>query len=124
MSYKQLHCGKRADIKAYVDDEGKCLAQEFLSKLPENELKAIHFLFRKFAELGMIHDENRFRHEVGPIYEFKHIKGARICCFFLRNDQKKTIVLTHGFKKPTKKVQRKEIERALRIYEEISAHPN
>ncbi len=98
----------------YVDNRGRCPTLDFLDNLGDKEKQCFLALIEAFADRGEIRNTEKFRNEGDGIYAFKY-KGYRILCFFLDSPGKKSIVLTHGFKKKGPKILKQEKEKTDRI---------
>lgn len=114
MSTKVLLEGDKARLLVYVTEQGEIPVQSFVDDLTPQEQKGIVQIFNRFTEIGVIYDEQRFRNEGNGIYVFKY-KRVRICCFFQPDTRPKTLVLTHGFKKKSQKMDPAEKKCAIRI---------
>jgi hypothetical protein len=111
--------GVQGDIRAWVSHRDDCPVLRYLEDDAEQrDVATIHRLFLAFAERGMIRNTTKFRMERAPIYVFKAGR-VRICCFFLPDAPRPTLVLTHGFTKQSQKMNPREYERAMRIYHDI-----
>lgn len=111
----------KADILVFIDQHNRAPADIFISKLDRQEKNKIDRCIEEFASRGEILNKQRFRNEGSPIYAFKAGR-ARIACFFLPNAPKKTLVLTHGYSKQSKQVDRipkAEWKRAHKVYLEV-----
>ncbi len=118
MAIELLISGINADIYEYIDSRGSSPSRVFMEGLPEFEREKADALLRRFALLGAIRNEEQFIAEEKPIYAFKSFQ-VRLCCFFLPRATRKTLVITHGFKKKQGKMPRNELVRAKRIFNEI-----
>ncbi|MBP6671683.1 MAG: type II toxin-antitoxin system RelE/ParE family toxin [Bacteroidetes bacterium] len=118
MPIKVLHSGNSADVMIVVGKNASVPAQAFIESLTVQEQKGILQVLIRFAEFGVIHDEQRFRHEGDGVYVFKY-KQVRLCCFFKPNSRPKTVIITHGFKKKSMKMDPSEKNRTLRTRESL-----
>ena len=109
-----VYRGKQYDISSVIHS-GKSQVKEFIDGLPQSEQKKIVALLRRTADHGILSNEEKFRKLDHGIWEFKSFQ-VRLLCFFERNH---LIVLTHGFKKKQDRTPKNEIERAVRIREEL-----
>ena len=123
MPVRHYYSGNGADIQLYENQRGDVLAAEFVDGLPEGDQLKIVRLLKEFAERGEIRNTQKFRLEQKPIYAFKSFQ-IRILCFYLPGSSKRTIVLTHGFVKKGDKLPKREILKALHIYDEIAGKFN
>ncbi len=117
MKHDLLYSGAAADIRVCVGNRGNAPAVDFLEGLPVVEGAKMVRLIEEFANRGEIRNTERFRAEDQGIYALKSGK-VRIFCFFLEGAPRKTLVLTHGYKKASRRIPRGEFLRALRIYRE------
>ena len=115
MPFESYHNGPGADIYVYSTERGESPASEFISGLDKKSQRKVVALLVEFANRGEIRNTQRFRMEEKPIYCFKSDQ-TRIPCFFLPDKSKKTIVLTHGYKKQAQKLPSRELERAKNVY--------
>lgn len=119
MSVRLLKSGRSADLYEYVNEAGKSFVDEFISSCEVSQQKKIIKLLDTFIELGEIRNIEKFRCEENPVFVFKEFQ-ARLYCFFLPDQTKKSIVLTHGTNKKRDKASSADLERAKRIYQEIT----
>ena len=119
MPIELLVKGKKADIYAYLKENGESHVVDFIEHLNVSEQKKITRHLEFFAERGELRNREKFRVEEKPIYAFKSFQ-VRILCFFLPNAVKRSIVLTHGLKKQQDAMSRSELDKANRIYKEIT----
>lgn len=73
------------------------------------------YLVKRIAEIGTIYDKTKFRIEDKQykIYAFKPKQERFFCFFFLE----KTIIITSAYCKKRQKLDKKELEKAVRIRE-------
>ncbi len=117
MTLTTLYTGKEYTISALVIN-GDCLVQEFLSVLDKQSAQQIMSLLMRTGDNGPPTNEEKFKHLEGKIYELKTRTGVRVLSFF---GEGKSIILTHGFFKPSKKKLKNEIDKAAeweRTYQE------
>jgi phage-related protein len=88
--------------------------RELVSKLSTKEKNVLLAKITTIADHGPLRNEEKFRHEGEGIYAIKQ-NQIRVYCFF---EQDRMIVLTHGFIKKSKKVDPKQLSKAIRIREE------
>jgi phage-related protein len=96
---------------------GKRPALEYIENLKLSDWAKLAKSFVKMAQVGRIHNTERFRKlggKSGKIYEFKIHPKVRVLCFQLG----KTWLLTHGFNKETGDTPSRQIERAEVIMDE------
>lgn len=100
----------------YFEVEFLHRAETFLNSLKEKERNKIYYNLKKAT---LLNDKTLFKELQDGIYEFRtrfNKKQFRLLAFWDKRDRKNTLVIcTHGFIKKTDKVQRKEIEIAVRM---------
>jgi len=92
-------------------------ALEYIENLNRSDWAKLAKSFVKIAQVGKIHNTERFRKlggKSGKIYEFKIHPKVRVLCFQLG----KTWLLTHGFDKETGNTPPGQITRAEQIMSE------
>jgi len=96
---------------------GKRPALEYIENLGRSDWAKLAKSFVKMAQVGRIHNKERFRKlggKSGRIYEFKVHPKVRVLCFQLG----KAWLLTHGFDKETGKTPPGQIRSAEQIMKE------
>ncbi len=105
-------------IVAYASRlNGKKPALDYIETLEQSDWAKLAKSFVKMAQVGRIHNIERFRKlggKSGKIYEFKVYPKVRVLCFQLR----KTWLLTHGFNKETGDTPPRQIKCAEEIMNE------
>ena len=86
-----------------------CPAKAFLATMSSTSSRSIHATLRFHSEHGPIHNEEKSRKLSTHIYEFKTPQGDRLYYFYLEG---RLSVLTHGSRKPTKSLVKREVEKA------------
>ena len=117
MTQTTLYTGKEYTLSALVIN-GDCLVQEFLSGLDKQSEGQIMSLLKRTGDNGPPTNEEKFKHLEGKVYELKTRTGIRVLSFF---GEGKSLILTHGFFKPTNKKLHIEIGKAAeweRTYQE------
>lgn len=103
--------GLAADVSALETSEKTKPSIEYVCSLTNED----HLEFKKrtdrYAEYGVIHNEEQFKHLEDGIYELK-IRGHRVLCFHDKNTSKKHLICTHGFKKQRNKTPKGQIKKA------------
>ncbi len=92
-------------------------AKDFIENLESSDHSKLAKSFHYIANIGIIHNTERFRKlggKSGKIYEFKTYPKVRVLCFQLG----KTWLLTHGFTKDTDKTPPNQIRRGEDIMKE------
>jgi len=115
------YSGQAADVHVYTNSRGDALAADFIESLPKGDQIKIIRLIQLFADNGDIRNPQKFRLEENPIYALKSFQ-VRILCFFLPKQQRKTLVLTHGFVKKSYKLPKSELDKARQIRQEVLSH--
>jgi phage-related protein len=108
MTLTTLYAGKEYTLSALVIN-GDCLVQEFLSGLDKQSERQIMSLLERTGDNGPLRNEEKFKRLEGKIYELKTRTGVRILSFF---GEGHSLILTHGFFKPSKKKLKMEISKA------------
>jgi phage-related protein len=108
MTLKTLYKGLRYTLYALVVNEC-CFVVEFLSDLDKQSEKQIFALFKHIGASGPPVNEEKFKHLEGKIYELKTRTGVRILSFFGKGQ---SLILTHGFSKPSQRKLKIEISKA------------
>ena len=108
MTLETLYKGQRYTLYALVVNE-RCFVVEFLSDLDKQSEKQIFALFKHIGASGPPVNEEKFKHLEGKIYELKTRTGVRILSFFGKGQ---SLILTHGFSKPSQRKLKIEISKA------------
>lgn len=104
--------------------EGECLARDYIFSLDEKNEKQIFFLLKSISENGLPTNEEKFRSLGDSIFELKTRGGTRVLSFFGAPSLPRSLILTHGFPKPKKKILQREKERAVGWHKEYFQIPN
>lgn len=123
MAIRLRHTGRNADIYDYIDHRGNSPVEEFIENLSTSDRGKLAALIGLFGDFGEIRNREKFVLEKKPIFAFKSFR-VRICCFFIPNAARRSIVLTHGFIKKRNDMPKEELERAMRIHAEEIHHLN
>jgi len=107
------------DIYAIVINN-LCPVWEYISNLVEEEKKRILFLLNSIIGSGIPHSEYKFKPLGDGIFELKSRGGTRVLCFFGGSSLPRSLVLTHGFSKPQRKVLLREKKRAIGWFKEYA----
>ena len=94
-----------------IEENGRCATLDFLNQMKNNdagEHAKLLALLTRSADHGPPRNEEKSRPVGDGVFEFK-TKRARVCYFY---DAGKLIICTHGFGKPSPKVQDAEIAAA------------
>lgn len=116
LTLRQLLHGPSFSILALCQN-GICATEEFLAEAEKNdpdELSSLLALLERTSKHGPPKNKEKSRDVGGDILEFKS-KSLRICYFY---DKGRMIICTHGFGKPAKKVQNREIKHAMKLREQ------
>jgi hypothetical protein len=111
--------GEKAIIYEFVNETGKSEVTEFQKTLNLSDRKKVVKLLEWMSKTGKILNTEKFVNERGPIFAFKSGQ-IRIYCFFMPDIIPKTIVLTNACIKKSRKASPAELEKAERIYREIT----
>lgn len=118
MQILRISSGIKYDL--YERAEGKIgQVTEYISTLADNEQKQIVALFKFILEKGPPINKEKFRHLGDQIYELKTRTGIRILSFYGAPLLHNALILTHGLRKPKKKVLMREKEKTLKWREEF-----
>lgn len=115
-SLKEIICSNKACIYCLLKDNYDFLA-EVKGKFQKDYDKLLRYCER-FSSEGQIYDQTKFRHIQGNIYEFK-TDNLRFLCLLLPGKSPKTLIINHYHKKQKKKSPSQDIDKALRIAEEL-----
>lgn len=114
-------------LEFYRDRNGHTPVLEYLHQFEENtskdsriNLRKIRSYMRFLAEQGTYVGEPYIKHLEGPIWELRPLRH-RVLFAAWRGDG---FILLHAFLKRTQRTPRREIERALREYQEIQEAEN
>jgi phage-related protein len=110
--------GPEFNLYAIVSDN-RCFIQEFITNLEEKDLKQVLTLFKSIVEIGLPHNEQKFRNIGENIYELKTRGGVRILSFFAGPNLPKSLILTHGFFKSGNRIFLRERDKAIKWYKEF-----
>ena len=95
--------------------DGTHPANEFFDNLPRQIKNRFGVSFKKLGDTGKLWNKEHFKIVEGTaFYEFK-VHHYRIFCRFL---EKKIVLLTNGCEKKKNKLDKEDIDRAGRIYQE------
>lgn len=104
---EKLISGRSFDLYA-ITVEGKCPVREFIDSLEFADQKKLMALLQRAAAHGPPNNIEKFKKLEDNIWEFKSFQ-VRILCTL---EERKVIVLTHGFIKKRDKAPPNEIARA------------
>ena len=102
--------GDKFTIEWYYDDRGKSTVFEYFEELDSDRQGNAFKLFRLMANMGKIHNIEKFRNEEDKIFTFKP-KPDRFLCFFYKDSK---IIITNAFEKKCTKMPATEKQKALR----------
>lgn len=106
--------GKKLQVEFYFTAEGRMPAKELLEGITEQKVSVKLTAFAKsIADEGILYDEKKFRivERKRKIYEFKPL-SYRFFNFF---SSEGALIITNGYMKKSKKVDRQELSRAIRL---------
>ena len=112
MFITELQSGLRFNLYAVVIND-TCLVQNYIDSLEDKQQRQLFSLFNLILEHGPPKDERKFKHIDDKIYQLKTRSGVRILCFFGGSFLPKSLILTHGFDKPGKRILKREKEKAI-----------
>jgi phage-related protein len=87
--------------------------RDYINNLDASQQTQLFSLFDRILGHGPPKNERKFKNIGNQIYELKTRSGVRILCFYGGAFLPKSLILTHGFSKPGKKVLRREKEKAI-----------
>ncbi len=112
MFITELDSGPLYNLFAMVIND-TCEVQIYINSLEQKQQKQLFALFNLILEHGPPRDERKFKHIGDKIYQLKTRTGVRVLCFFGGSFLPKSLILTHGFNKPGKKILRREKEKTI-----------
>jgi phage-related protein len=118
MSTKLLREGQQTNLEGYLDRGGECPFQGFVDGLQRFEKARLWRLLDRIADVGIPRNPELFRYEGRQVYAIK-AGPVRVYCFFKPRAPRKTLVLTHGIYKKSRKMPKGELEKALKAMNEI-----
>lgn len=101
--------------------DNHCPVREYIEGLNVKYRTHIINLFQQIVTNGLPKSDERFRPIGDQIYELKTRSGVRILCFFAGSKLPRSLILTHGFKKPHRKILKRETEKAIAWHEEYNS---
>lgn len=108
--------GSHFTIAFASEKSGACPASDFFDTLDEGEKAKLMALFRIAGDHAKFHNPEKFG-ELGPkLFEFKSFQIRMP--FAYAGNERRLILITHGFYKKRDKTPKEEIVRAWRIYHE------
>ena len=115
MARPVAYSGQRRNILYAVCHDGCSPAKEFFDGLDEKTKRRFAVSFKKFGDEGRLYNTEHFKIIEGTsFFEFK-VHRYRIICRQLPDG---IVLLTNGCEKKKDKLDKEEIRRADRIYEE------
>ena len=116
MARKVAYQGAVFAIAFAREKSGDCPAYEFFDGLAQLDKAKLMALFRIAGDHGKFFNPEKFGDLGGGLFEFKsfHIRMP----FAYAKNERRLILITHGFIKKKAKAPKEEIARAWRIYEE------
>lgn len=94
----------------YVLTGSKCWAREYIDSLEDKDKIKLLALLKRISDHGLPRNEEKFKLLDDGIFEIKSYQD-RLLCFYDRN-KRNSLVITHGVKKKSQKLPKREIERA------------
>ncbi|RLC22447.1 MAG: hypothetical protein DRH93_09865 [Deltaproteobacteria bacterium] len=121
VKYKLHKKGIKADIYSMIDDRGKNIFEEFLSRLQTGDKKKVEALIMFLLVKGSIVNDQKYRIIKGSdVVELK-AKKQRILTHRIETNSKYKYIILSGFQKPAKKIQTRYINSAKVFSNEIIA---
>lgn len=96
-----------------------CIVTDYIDSLEEKDQKQVTNLFKHITSIGLPRNKEKFRDVNDGIFELKTRRGVRILSFSGGPGLPRSLILTHGFPKPNKKIFNREKAKALRWYKEF-----
>jgi phage-related protein len=93
--------------------KNSCLVREFIESLEEKYQKQIMSLLDFISAKGPPNNKEKFRSLGDDIFELKTRSGVRILSFFGGSNLPKSLILIHGFHKPSRKILVREKAKAI-----------
>ena len=108
-----LHSGERYSVYFHAETNEFSSVFEYFENCDDVTQASLLNLAKRISDTGTIYDETKFRIEdkQHKIYCFKP-KKERFFCFFFTGRE---IIITSGYTKKKQKLDRRELERAIRI---------
>ncbi len=116
MARKVAYQGLVFGIAFATEKSGSCPACEFFDGLSQLDKAKLMALFRIAGDHGKFHNPEKSGDLGGGLFEFKSFQ-IRMPFAYARNERR-LVLITHGFIKKKDKTPKDEIARAWRIYEE------
>lgn len=88
----------------------KCWTREYIDSLETQDASRLLPLLIRIEDNGPPKNTEKFKHLEDGIFEIKSYQD-RLLCFHDKN-KRNSLIITHGVKKKTQKLPKKEIERA------------
>ena len=124
MDIARLYSAKESEgfnLYAIVVD-GKCFFKEYINSLDNRNKTQLVALLNRVLHKGLPKDESKFRNIDDNIYELKTRSGARVLCFFGGSILQRSLILTHGTFKSTKKIIKREKDKAIQWRKDYFEH--
>ena len=108
-----VYAGELYSVYFHAESYEFSSVQEYYKDCDDVTRAGLLNLVKRISDFGSIHDETKFRIEdrQHKIYCFKPRKD-RFFCFFIKD---KKIIITSGYLKQKQKLDRRELEKAIRI---------
>lgn len=105
--------GEKFQVEFYYDEKGELPAKKYFDASSQKVKVKLLALVKYMAENGKIFDITKFRQvdKKEKIYEFKPL-SERFFNFFYEGNK---IILTNGYRKKTRKVSQKDLDKAINI---------
>ncbi len=111
-----IYAGERFSVYFHAEAEEVSKVYEYYQDCDDVTRASLLYLVKRISDHGQIYDETKFRIEdkEHKIYCFKP-RQERFFCFFFSG---KRIIITSGHTKKKQKLDRNELEKAVRIWRE------
>lgn len=111
-----VYSGERYSAYFHAETSGSSSVNDYFEQCDEVTQSSLLFLTKRICDIGCIYDTTKFRIEdkAHKIYCFKP-KSERFFCFFFSG---KKIIITSAYTKKKQKLDRGELNRAIKIRNE------
>lgn len=109
-----LYRGEKLQVEFYFSEEGRIPAKELLESINDRKIAVkLTALAKLIADRAVVYDEKKYRiiERRHRIFEFK-ILCYRFFSFFSAGGK---VIITSGYRKGSKKVNKQELNRAIRL---------
>ena len=108
-----IYAGKYYSVYFHAGEKESSKVYDYFEQCDSLTQANLLFLIKRISDTKIIYDKTKFRIEdkKNKIYAFKP-KQERFFCFFFSG---KTIIITSAYRKKRQKLDRRELEKAIRI---------